>query len=113
MEDVKELYADSVQFSYTPAQQLLTGAYLKCRVGDVVGLLGRNGCGKSTLMKILFGALKARHSHLLINGQRMAKPYLTKNRVSPPAFFCPDLRKGFESDPPDGRGTAVSSYITE
>ncbi len=94
MEDVKELYADSVQFSYTPAQQLLTGAYLKCRVGDVVGLLGRNGCGKSTLMKIIFGALKAQHSYIMINGKRTGRPFLTKKiGYLPQHSFVPTYEK--------------------
>ncbi len=53
MDDVKELYVDSVEFSYVNTQPILTGAYLKCRTGDIIGLLGRNGCGKSTLATFL------------------------------------------------------------
>ena len=73
----KELYVDSVEFSYSYGQQLLTGAYLHCKVGDVVGLLGRNGCGKSTLMKIIFGTIVPKHAFLRLNGKRMSKLYLS------------------------------------
>ncbi|RZF62593.1 ATP-binding cassette domain-containing protein [Sphingobacterium corticibacterium] len=77
MDDVKELYIDSVEFSYVNNRPILTGAYLKCRTGDIIGLLGRNGCGKSTLMRIIFGTLKAQHSYILLNGKKIEKPYLT------------------------------------
>ncbi|SUJ30541.1 Energy-coupling factor transporter ATP-binding protein EcfA 1 [Sphingobacterium spiritivorum] len=78
MNNFKELHVDSVQFTYTASQQLLTGAYLKCRIGDVVGLLGRNGCGKSTFLKIIFGTLKAHNSYILLNGKKAEKAYLTQ-----------------------------------
>ena len=36
-------------------RQLLTDVYLKINTGDVIGLFGRNGTGKSVLMQIIFG----------------------------------------------------------
>lgn len=75
MDEVKELYVDSVQFSYFGSHPVLTGAYLKCRVGDVIALLGRNGCGKSTFLKIIFGSIKAQHSYILVNGKRINRAY--------------------------------------
>lgn len=71
----KELYADSIAFSYRPGQALLTGVYLSCKVGEVVALLGRNGCGKSTLMKVIFGAITPQHAYIKLNGQRIAKTF--------------------------------------
>ena len=38
-------------------QRLLEGATLAAEPGEKVGLVGRNGCGKTTLLKILSGAL--------------------------------------------------------
>lgn len=75
---LKELYVDSVQFSYKNSQHIITGAYLKCTTGDVIALFGRNGSGKSTLMQLIFGSLKANNSHILINGKKTKKAYLTK-----------------------------------
>jgi ABC-type multidrug transport system ATPase subunit len=31
---------------------------MSCRTGEIVGLLGRNGCGKSSLLRLLFGTLR-------------------------------------------------------
>lgn len=67
----RELYADSIEFSYNSNYQLLSGVYLSCKVGEVVALLGRNGCGKTTLMKILFGVLRAKNAYIKLDGLRM------------------------------------------
>ena len=37
--------------------------------GEVYGLIGPNGCGKSTTMKIMLGLLKATHGHARIFGR--------------------------------------------
>ena len=52
------LEIDSVVKSYD-TRIVLTDIYLKCKTGDIIGMLGRNGTGKSTLLKILFGILQA------------------------------------------------------
>lgn len=89
----KELYIDSVAFSYNAHQSLLTGGFLHCKVEDIVALIGRNGSGKSTLMKILFGAIKAKHSYIRLNGRRVKRAlsskevcYLPQDRFLPTAM---------------------------
>ena len=44
---------------FSHRQQVLRGADLTLRPGEVVGLVGENGSGKSTMMKILVGELAA------------------------------------------------------
>ena len=68
------LEVDSVIKSYGHAQ-ILTDIYLKCRQGDIIGMLGRNGAGKSTLLKIIFGTLKPENKFIRINNQVFDKPY--------------------------------------
>ncbi len=75
---LRELHVDSVEFSYHYDKKVLSGAYLCLKIGDVVGLLGRNGCGKSTLMKIIFGTLKAKYAYIRVNGKKVKSAYLTK-----------------------------------
>lgn len=74
----KELFVDSVQFSYTDNNQLLTGGYLGLKVGDIIGLLGRNGTGKSTLMKIIFGSLRAHNAYIRVNGHKVSQAFPTR-----------------------------------
>ena len=45
---------------------------LECRTGDIVGIFGRNGSGKSTMLKILFGTMKADKIRISINGKTIA-----------------------------------------
>lgn len=41
---------------------ILSDVYLKIETGEVVGLLGRNGCGKSSLMQGVYGTLPCEKS---------------------------------------------------
>ena len=38
---------------------ILKDINLDCKVGEIVGIFGRNGTGKSTLLKLIFGTIKA------------------------------------------------------
>ncbi len=52
------LEADSIQLEFD-GRKILSDIYIKCETGKITGLLGRNGEGKSCLMKIIYGSLKA------------------------------------------------------
>lgn len=52
--------------------QVLRDIYMKCAQGEVVGLLGRNGSGKSCLMKIVFGSMAAYQQSVRINGNHLS-----------------------------------------
>lgn len=75
----RQLYVDSVEFSYNAHVPVLTGVHIQCEIGEIVGLLGRNGCGKSTLMKIIFGLVNPKNAFIKINGKKYSKGYLSKN----------------------------------
>jgi ABC-type multidrug transport system ATPase subunit len=57
---------------------ILQGIYLKLRLGHVVGLFGRNGSGKSSLMKIMFGSLTPSYCSLRLNGKFLTSSYSHK-----------------------------------
>lgn len=74
------LEIDSVQ-KHFGERSILTDVYLQCRTGDIIGLLGRNGCGKSTLMQIVFGTLDAQ-KFIRIDGKVYEEPYKTRGLVA-------------------------------
>ncbi|BAO74375.1 ATP-binding cassette domain-containing protein [Winogradskyella sp. PG-2] len=52
------LHIDSLTKSYSN-KVILSDVFLSCKKGDIKGLIGRNGSGKSTFLKIVFGTIKA------------------------------------------------------
>jgi ABC-type multidrug transport system ATPase subunit len=45
---------------------------IECKTGEIAGIFGRNGTGKSTLFKILFGTLKADKKEIYFDDQLFA-----------------------------------------
>lgn len=62
------LEVDSVSLSFSD-RVILSDIYLKSATGKIVGLLGRNGQGKSCLMKIISGTLKAESRSVRFDGK--------------------------------------------
>lgn len=63
--------ADNLQFGYTRDKLLLTDLSLKVRQGDFLGLIGPNGSGKTTILKLLSGFLRPFYGRVLLKGQEI------------------------------------------
>jgi len=75
------LEVDSIRKAFGD-KQVLTDIALKCKSGDIIGLLGRNGSGKSTLLKIILGTLFTDYKFIRINDEILDHPFKTKNIIS-------------------------------
>lgn len=64
------LDARGISFSYG-AHQVLNGIDLEVKSGEVVGLLGPNGTGKTTLMGVLTGDLEPATGQVMIAGKNI------------------------------------------
>ncbi len=58
--------------TYYGASHILRGVELSVTPGQAVGLMGRNGMGKTTLIRTLLGLVPARTGQVLIDGHDMA-----------------------------------------
>lgn len=82
--------ADSISKGYG-MQQVLSSVYLRIQVGDICALFGRNGTGKTTMQRIIFGTLRADYKFIRINGQYKKTPYTNAEDISylPADYFTP------------------------
>jgi len=58
----------NLHFSYSKKKELFTDLNLELRPGKVYGLLGRNGTGKSSLLKVIMGAVFAKKGVSTVDG---------------------------------------------
>jgi branched-chain amino acid transport system ATP-binding protein len=65
------LRADAMVAGYVPGVNILNGADLYARDGELVGVIGPNGAGKSTLLKAIFGLIPVRSGTVTIRGEEI------------------------------------------
>lgn len=90
------LEIDNVELNYN-SKRILSGIYLKAETGSIVGILGSNGCGKTSLLEIIFGNIKPKYKLVRIDNQPILKPlYLTKLiKYLPQHNFLPNLKLSY------------------
>jgi len=67
----KELVLEKVVFGYNEETQVLRGASLSLRRGEIVAVSGANGCGKSTLSYLLMGLYTPGEGHIRADGSEI------------------------------------------
>jgi urea transport system ATP-binding protein len=70
------LHIDQIH-QYYGGSHILRGVSLEAKAGEITVVLGRNGVGKTTLLKSLMGLVPIRAGQITFNGQRIdrATPY--------------------------------------
>lgn len=103
------LEIDSVALAFGD-RQILSSVYLRVEQGASTALLGRNGCGKSCLMKILFGQLKPSFKSIRIDSVWQDKLshrdvlYLPQSTSIPSYLKVPIIFKEF--------GVSLDDFLT-
>ena len=69
----------NVSFSYEKGRPVLENISFRIEAGEAVGLIGANGAGKSTVMKLLLGLL-AGEGRILVDGLSVGKRNLAEIR---------------------------------
>lgn len=68
MKDANILTVSGLKAAYGEST-ILWGAGLSVKKGAITTVMGRNGVGKTTLLKTTMGLVKAKEGHILLNGQ--------------------------------------------
>ncbi|WP_394750458.1 ATP-binding cassette domain-containing protein [Spongiimicrobium salis] len=87
------LEIDNVELEYG-RKKVLYGIYIKAEAGEVTGILGRNGSGKTSLLRILFGTLHPKYKNVRLNGVHQKTDlfktnsigYLPQHQLLPPSI---------------------------
>jgi ABC-type multidrug transport system ATPase subunit len=89
---MNKLEFDSItlQFGF---HQVLSSVHVACETGQVVGLLGRNGAGKSCLMRIVFGSMRSENKSVRWNGKHLSGNHMNKQIIGylPQSDLLPDF----------------------
>lgn len=84
----------SLSFGYTSAQQVLNNITLSMERGHIHGLLGCNGIGKTTLLKLICGIMRPRSGEVRIDGidpMERRKETLSELIIIPEEFDLPNI----------------------
>src|SRR5690606_5904757 len=73
------IVAEQVSFAHAGGETLLRDFSLVLQRGDRIGLLGANGTGKTTLLKLLLGDLQPSSGQILV-GTRLEVAYFDQLR---------------------------------
>jgi iron complex transport system ATP-binding protein len=65
------LEAQNVEFAYFPGAPVVRGVSLRVNPGKLCALIGANGCGKSTLIRLFAGLLAPAKGEILFGGARL------------------------------------------
>ncbi|MEP7352874.1 MAG: ABC transporter ATP-binding protein [Acidobacteriota bacterium] len=94
------LQFDNVARSYTAGVPVLDGVSFQVNEGEVVGLIGRNGTGKTTLLQIAMGMLAPHRGSVRVFGLSPTEfpvevksriGYVSENQVLPPGASVREL----------------------
>jgi NitT/TauT family transport system ATP-binding protein len=68
------LIIDGVTYSYEGKQQIIKDTSWQINEGEFHTLLGRSGCGKTTLLKIASGLLQPNQGSVFLRSEKVVKP---------------------------------------
>ena len=63
---------DDVSFSYSNTDNTLSNISFDIKKGETIALVGRSGCGKSTILKLLMGFYETYSGNIMVYGQKIS-----------------------------------------
>ncbi|ODS55846.1 MAG: nickel ABC transporter ATP-binding protein [Agrobacterium sp. SCN 61-19] len=81
-----------VEFGFGKAEPILDGVSLTLKEGEIIGLAGPSGTGKSTLGRIVAGYLKPQKGEVLLDGTTPAPGYRGVQHIHQSSVFAVNPR---------------------
>ena len=88
------LQAQNLTFAYEAGHDIFTRVNAALQSGEMLGLVGPNGCGKSTFLRVFCGLLKARAGQVLLDGKPLSG-YSSVERARVVAFLPQAVNPAF------------------
>lgn len=105
-EDELTVRVDSISFSYgskrNPCGKTLKDVTIHARKGQLIGIMGPNGCGKTTFMRCINKVLKPQEGVILIDGKD-----LDRLKMMEVAKLCANI----PADVPDDFHLSVEEFV--
>ncbi|MEO4046362.1 ATP-binding cassette domain-containing protein [Pseudomonas sp. CAU 1711] len=106
------IVAENVSFAHPGGAALVRDLSLVLQRGDRIGLLGANGTGKTTLLKLLLGELSPT-TGTIVAGTKLEVAYFDqlRHQLEPEKTVIDNLAEGREFISIDGQNRHVLSYL--
>ena len=88
------LKVDQLVCGYDPAKPIIKGISFEVEEGEFVGIVGPNGCGKTTLLRAMVGLLKVQQGAIIVSHHRI--DHLDRKELSRRVAFVPQLMEPVE-----------------
>ena len=80
MKEQEVLTISDLSFGYEKSKEILSGVNLSLKEGEILGILGASGIGKSSLLRIISGLEVPKEGEILFEGRLLNK----NNLIIPP-----------------------------
>lgn len=89
--------AEGMEFSYNRDEKILKGVGLELHRGEILGILGPNGSGKTTFMKCINRILTPSQGHVLLMGEDISR--MKKRDIARKVGLVPQTSESETSSP--------------
>lgn len=89
---MKKLIVDNISIQFPKQSELLLNAHFYCDMHEIIGVFGRNGTGKSTLFRMIFGIEKKGSLDIKINHTFISREHIIPKKhigLLPQQHFLP------------------------